>query len=90
MSHQKPPLSAAQIVTALGGPTSLSKRQEIKAQRSAIANWSSEGIPAKYWPALARIASETDGADHITLEVLEQHTRPRRELTHTAQPAAAA
>lgn len=73
------PLSAAEIVKLLGGPTALARHSELAAQRSAIANWSKEGIPAKHWPALARIAATIENAEHITIEVLERHTHPVSE-----------
>jgi hypothetical protein len=68
-------LSAARILKILGGATALSRRPGL-GQRSAIANWSKEGIPARHWPALARIAAEDERTRHITIEVLERHTRP--------------
>lgn len=73
LTHEKP-LSAADIVKLLGGPTALARHSELAAQRSAIANWSKEGIPAKHWPALARIAAAGELTEHITIEILERHT----------------
>lgn len=69
------PLSATEILKLMGGPTSLASHPEL-GQRSAIANWSKEGIPARHWPALARIAAKTAKTKHITIEVLERHTHP--------------
>lgn len=68
------PLSASDIVKALGGPTTLARHPDLAAQRSAIANWSKEGIPAKHWPSLARIAAAKAVTAHITIEALERHT----------------
>lgn len=78
LTHEEP-LSASEIVKLLGGATALARHSELAAQRSAIANWSKEGIPAKHWPALARIAATMKSADHITIEVLERHTHPTGE-----------
>jgi hypothetical protein len=77
-THEKP-LSAADIVKLLGGPTTLARHSEIAAQRSAIANWPKEGIPARHWPAIARIAATTTTTKHITIEELERHTHPSTE-----------
>lgn len=74
LTHDEP-LTAAQIIKSLGGPTALSRRPELDVQRSAIANWPREGIPAKYWPSLARLAAETEATRHITIEKLEHHVR---------------
>jgi HEAT repeat protein len=75
LTHEDP-LSATQIVKLLGGATMLSRNSDLAAQRSAIANWSREGIPAKHWPALARIAAQRADTRHITIEALERHTFP--------------
>lgn len=79
MATHERPLSAAEIVKLLGGSTALARHPEFASQRSAIANWSKAGIPAKHWPALARIAAVTEKANHITIEALERHTHPASE-----------
>lgn len=76
--HHEASLSASEIINVLGGATALSRRPELAA-RAAITNWYKFGIPAKYWPALARIASNIKGAEHITIEALERHTHPVKE-----------
>lgn len=88
MLDQDEPLSAAEITKLLGGPTAISQDPEVPAQRSAVANWSKEGIPAKYWPALARRAGRLggDAAERVSLAALERHTHPplRREAERSA------
>ncbi len=79
MPTHEEPLSAAEIVKLLGGSTALARHPEFASQRSAIANWSKNGIPARHWPALARIAATNKDAKHITIEVLERHTHPASE-----------
>ena len=78
MPTHAPPLTADQIIKALGGPTRLSQRLELAAQRSAIANWAIKGVPAKLWPAIARMAQSDPETAHITLEALEAHTFPAK------------
>jgi hypothetical protein len=87
MTHHDP-LTAAEIVKLLGGPTAISQDPEISAQRSAVGNWSAEGIPAKYWPALARRALHTDGAAIVTLAELERHVFPRKIVGATHREVA--
>ena len=67
--------SAEQIIKDLGGATALSRHIEL-GQRSAISNWPKYGIPARYWPALTRIAATSSDTQHITIEELERHTHP--------------
>jgi hypothetical protein len=62
-------MDASQIIRALGGATKISGH--IPASRSAISNWPKHGIPARFWPALARLAGSKDETKHITLEVIE-------------------
>jgi len=78
LTHEET-LSAADIVKLLGGATTLARHSELAVQRSAIANWPKEGIPAKHWPALARIAAAEPSTRHITIELLERHTHPSPE-----------
>jgi hypothetical protein len=73
-------MTAAEIIRALGGATELS--MAIGASRSAISNWGRYGLPARYWPALARVAATR--APTITLEVIERHTR---ELANRGEAA---
>lgn len=78
------PLSAASIVRQLGGASALSRDPELPVKRSAIANWSKEGIPAKWWPALARIAARSEATAHINLEALERYGRDIRDSGQVA------
>jgi hypothetical protein len=66
-------LSAGEIVRLLGGATALSRNSALAA-RSAISNWPREGIPARFWLPLARIAAVAPETQHITLAVIERHT----------------
>lgn len=66
-------MKASEIIRALGGATELSKK--IGAGRSAISNWPRDGIPGRYWPALARVAADNRQTEAITLEVIEAHER---------------
>jgi len=84
MRTQDPPLSAEEIIKVFGGPTVLSRHPALAAQRSAIANWPKDGIPARHWPALARIAASSSNTSHITIEELERHTHPAREPADAA------
>lgn len=82
------PLTAIEILYALGGVTRVSRALGVG--RSAVSSWPRDGIPARHWPAVLRLANAIGGLDHITLESLEQHTyrskgaRPRRAPGHTA------
>lgn len=67
-------LSADQIIKALGGATKLARHSDLMIRRSATANWPTDGIPAKYWPTLARIAASRPETALITLPTLERHT----------------
>lgn len=71
-------ITASEIIAALGGATVLSKNPQIGASRSAVANWAQSGIPAKYWPAITRIAALKENATHITLAALESHSFPTK------------
>jgi hypothetical protein len=62
-------MDATQIIRALGGATKISS--QIGSSRSAVSNWPRHGIPARFWPALARLAAENEDTRHITLEVIE-------------------
>jgi hypothetical protein len=62
-------MDASQIIRALGGATKISGH--IAASRSAVSNWPKHGIPARFWPALARLAAGSEDTKHITLEVIE-------------------
>ena len=64
---------ASDILHLLGGQTAVARK--LGAGRSAVSNWPKDGIPAKYWPALARLAAENEGTSGITIEVLERHER---------------
>lgn len=69
-------MNPTQIVQALGGATKMSR--DIGASRSAISNWPRYGIPARYWPAVARLAATRDETKHITLDTIEAaHARDR-------------
>lgn len=61
---------ATSIIRLLGGPTKLASL--IGAKRSAISNWPRSGIPAAYWPAIARVAAQDAKTRHITVELLER------------------
>lgn len=61
-------MNSAQIIRALGGATRVSK--ELGAKRSAVSNWL-HGIPARYWPAVARLAAAQPETAHITIEAIE-------------------
>ena len=76
-------LTADQIIKAMGGATCLSQRPELSAKRSTVANWPIDGIPARHWPVLARLARTGPDTAHITMDALERHTFPAK-----AQPAA--
>lgn len=70
--------TAREIIEAFGGASAFARSLGIEHRRSAVANWAKDGIPARYWPAISRAADGTDAA-WVTLDVLEQHTAPRRE-----------
>lgn len=72
MDNEPSPLSAVAILKSLGGTTVVARAISIR--RSAVSNWPRAGIPAKYWPAMARLASSIAEAKHITPDVLERHT----------------
>lgn len=68
-------MTAAEIIRALGGPTFLATK--IEAKRSAISNWPRDGIPAKFWMPLARIARDLHAfveTQPITFDAIEAHT----------------
>lgn len=64
-----PPSTPAEVIDLLGGSTAVSK--VLGNNRSAVKNWRTDGIPAKFWPALARIAADK-GVPGITVDFLEQ------------------
>lgn len=84
MDAAQTPSSPADIIRALGGASELSRH--LAASRSAVANWMSDGIPAKYWPAIARHALTAQRPD-ITIELLERAARPVRQ-TAASSPSA--
>lgn len=67
-------MDATDIISALGGRSLVAEGLGIRP--NAVTQWRQAGIPARYWPPLARLAARTAGAEHITLEVLEKHTKP--------------
>lgn len=62
-------MDATSIIRALGGATKLAP--QLGAKRSAVSNWPRIGIPARYWPAIARLAAARDETRHITIEAIE-------------------
>jgi hypothetical protein len=82
MARPKPPLTAKQVIHALGGQTVLA--EALGAGRSAVGNWISDGIPPRYWPPIARLAAKRADTRHITIEELERHVRGARLLDEQA------
>lgn len=62
-------MDATSIILALGGASKLAP--QIGAKRSAVSNWPKNGIPARYWPVIARLAGSDRATKHITIEVIE-------------------
>jgi hypothetical protein len=73
---------ASEILRKLGGQTAVARK--LGAGRSAVSNWPRDGIPAKYWPALARLAAAEDVTRDITIDVLEKHERAPSEPAEAA------
>ncbi len=65
-------MTADVIIAAFGGTKPLS--EITGASRNAVANWARDGIPAKYWPLLARTA-RSKRIRSIGLETLENHQK---------------
>ena len=66
-------MMADEIIAAFGGTKPVA--EITGASRNAVSNWTRFGIPAKYWPLLARTA-KTKRVRRINLEVLESHRWP--------------
>lgn len=66
-------MDATDIIEALGGRSHVAADLGIKP--NAVTQWRQAGIPARYWPALTRLAARTTDTEHITLDVLEKHTK---------------
>jgi hypothetical protein len=81
MEECTPVIEARTLIRDLGGASVVSK--DLGVGRSAVSMWASAGIPAKYWPAIIRLAS-AKGLPSVTLESLERHKAPHRPSTATA------
>jgi hypothetical protein len=68
-------MEAHGIIRLLGGASTVAR--DLDVGRSAVCMWSINGIPAKYWLFLARLA-EAKGLSEITLDCLEHHDALRR------------
>jgi hypothetical protein len=67
-------MSAREIITALGGTRTVAGWCRVG--RNVTTQWYRIGIPAKYWPELARRAASARATKYITLEAFERHTHP--------------
>jgi DNA-binding transcriptional regulator YdaS (Cro superfamily) len=71
MDAHEPTPTAVQIIDLFGGPTQLASALGIKP--SAVNMWRSNGIPARWWLPIERLATIEPETRHVTAELLERH-----------------
>ena len=62
-------MTNADIMQALGGYRSVA--EFLGENPRVVHKWSNRGFPARYWPAIVRMA-ETKGVKGVSLQVLER------------------
>lgn len=70
-------MTDAEIMRALGGYREVAAH--LGQPPTVVHKWCRRGFPARYWPAVVRLA-EDKGLSEITLETLERPMWRRREL----------
>lgn len=58
------------IIGLLGGYRAVA--DSLGQQHQTVHNWTRRGIPARFWPAIARMAANIPDADGITVDALER------------------